>query len=896
MKGLTNHKLHLKCFSLFGYLVFTLLPLWASSSHGSGTTVTQVDPRPLPIPAGGTVLYVAPNGSGVTGCSITAPCSISLLSSSSLVTGTTVYLRGGFYYLTSTITPSSSGPIVYQAYPGEVPVITGAQPIGGWTKVTGSGSCAGGTVMSPYSCWKTTIPSGVVDFDFLIYVPAGSPPSYVTNVIARRTQSVNTPTGYMKNAYSSNMPTTNLTVEVNSSDIKPGLCTSFPCSPYNANDIKFYNFYNWNVDVLRIDGSMNINGSPPSISFAGTVGTPNGFAAFGRYLIVNSKEYFAVNGSSGAGVGTFYIDCGTIPGTPGSCVSQGTGGGSQHLIGNATIYYIAYPSETPSADLILAPQLAQIVSDVPTSSYSNSASNLTFHGLVFIGDNYVVPDSGYPSYQSEPNIPAALSFVDSLNVVVDSSTIAHTSGWGLEFTNDSYPGGFPNTSAGCEMPSMTLCDTTASSANNQLSNSALYDIGASGLRLGRIPPNGFADPCHSTPCDSLATNNTTVTNNIFDATGRMYPAGEDGCISINSSHHNTIKYNDCVDSYGGGINIGPGPQFMVAYVHDNNIEFNHFSKLGEGVISDFGCVYVANGGCTGDTAPGVSCGDTFQNNICHDITHALGDFTVSNGGTGIYLDHNSQNVMAKNNLVYRTSGALNFNNHGCLPVGSCTPGNVIQGNIFAHSYQGAIKRGPASGSYTGDAFLTFTFQNNIIYFDNTLANSSTSGPQWLNTPSSPPGAGTDSWTCTSGTGVGTVPCTQWFLFQNNDYWTPNSSNPLFYVTDSTGYPADGYTGDTGSPGYPVPWSQWRSCVPLSTSVKNHICEDSGSIFQDPLFVNPNYPFDQYQLQSGSPAPGVGFNQNNSFLPTYGAGRGNPAILPPTVGPGFPVQLLSPTQF
>jgi hypothetical protein len=390
-----------------------------------------------------------------------------------------------------------------------------------------------------------------------------------------------------------------------------------------------------------------------------------------------------------------------------------------------------------------------------------------------------------------------------------------------------------------------------------------------------------------------------VTNNVFTGTGRLYPAGEDGCVSINSSHDNTIANNDCSDGYGGGISIGPGPPFSIAYVHGNNVMLNNFHDLGKGVIADFGCVYVANGACSGDT--GATCGDLFQNNVCHDITHAL-DYTVSNGGTGIYLDHYTQNVTAANNLVYRTSGALVYVNHGCYTTCPGGAGNIVSGNVLAHTYQEAIKRGSNGPSYLGDSFLSFTFQNNIVYFDNVPSNPFSRGPQWLNPTyvTGPVSPGTDGWTCFNAV---TAPCNRFFFFQSNDYWSPVSSpylsTPVFYVTDSaTGYPTDGY--ETIPPpltqGYPVPFTQWQDCTLLSSSITDNICEDKFSIFSDPLFVNPDYPYDQYQLQVSSPAPSIGFNLGNDFLPTYSAGRNNPNIFPSAVAPGFPVQLLLPSQF
>ncbi len=406
---------------------------------------------------------------------------------------------------------------------------------------------------------------------------------------------------------------------------------------------------------------------------------PNG----GRYLIVNSWEYF----SSNLTAGTFYLDCSS------SCTSGVSG---------ATIYYIAQAGENPQSDLVLAPQTAQIVTDLPPTKGSTSGYGyLTVEGLTFVGDNYVTPTGGYTGFEGQPNITAALSFVDTSYVTVDSSVIAHTSGWGLEFTNDFYT--YPSNCTGD-------CNVGGTSIQNALTNSVLFDIGAPGLRLGRYPP----DQTNQMDTGNTALNATQFTlvqNNLFSGIGRMYPGGEDGCMMINSSHDNTIQYNECVDSYGGGIAIGPNVGVVNDFEYNNTVQYNLFHDLGRGVIADFGCVHFATLGGTANSTQG----ELFQNNICHDMISAPG-FYGSNNGHGIYIDNNSQYVTVKNNLVYRTSGALFFNNGGPNCNGGSGPcNNLVTNNILAYSYAGAIRRGAnAPSSDVGDPIPEFIFRHSMV--------------------------------------------------------------------------------------------------------------------------------------------------------------------------------------
>jgi hypothetical protein len=844
----------------------------SSFTGTSGYSVIQTFPV-APLYFSGTK-YAAPNGTG-SSCSFSTPCSAATAMANASA-GDVVLFRGGFYYFNAPpLAPnggSSSQPITYAAYPYETPVITGAQPLTGW-----SHSCSALTSLpTGTNCWSATIPTGSVDFDYLLYVPSGVPPSYIANAISRRSEAFSVQGGYLYNTGTSGCGT--MCVHVNDTDISQ-MCSGGVCTPHDALDIKFYNFNNWNVDVLRLS---SISHGVPSSELVFNNSPTFTFNTGGRYLIQNSREYFESNATPG----TFYIDCSPTSGSV-ACASYS---GFPTLPSGSVIYYLPESGEDPSKDSILAPQLSQIL--VANGASQSAYGYMTFEGLTFVGDNYVLPSTSLPSTQSEPNISAALSFIDTKNVVFDSSVIAHTSGWGLEFTNDPY-GNFPSScSSGCTV--------TESSTANYLTNSLLFDIGASAIRLGRFPPSNLDDTGNT---NALATSNTTITNNLFTSTGRMYASGEDGCILITSSHDNTIENNECSDSYGGGIALGAGPDFQVTYVHDNTIELNKFSFLGQGVISDFGCVYFATGACSiAEAIDGTfsSCTNTFSNNICHDITHATQDATVSNGGTGIYIDHNSQFVTASNNLVFRTTGALAFGNHGCItsshppnpnnpncvgntptyldPDSKFSSANVFSNNILAYSLQGPIKRGGGQPTANvGDSFRTFTFENNIVYFDQ-------AGPQWLS-------GGTGYWTCgpTVGGGFGT-PCTTFFRFETNDYWSPSLSTISFITTDLSENPLT------------PPWAfgtasgDWQSC-PDAGEDGTCLGASHNSIFQDPLFLGPGpgYPFDNYGVSNSSPAITIGFSKT-AFHSTYGAGRTNPKLSAQPTAPGFPTQLISPSAF
>ncbi len=96
-------------------------------------------------------LYVSTTGGGSDPCSLAQPCSLAhgqTVAQGLIATGLTealnIYLHGGTYTLATGLTfgaadsGTSNYPVTWQAYPGEVPVISGGQAIAGWVPDTGS--------------------------------------------------------------------------------------------------------------------------------------------------------------------------------------------------------------------------------------------------------------------------------------------------------------------------------------------------------------------------------------------------------------------------------------------------------------------------------------------------------------------------------------------------------------------------------------------------------------------------------------------------------------------------------------------------------------------------------------------------------------------------------------
>ena len=513
----------------------------------------------------------------------------------------------------------------------------------------------------------------------------------------------------------------------------------------------------------------------------------NGFISGHRYLLENVKEALSLPGQ-------WYLDrCTNAP----ACTSS---------TGTWTLTYLAQTGETPSKDQVIVPQQTQLV-------VASDLENVTFRGITFAHDNWLPASTGLGDNQGIPDVTAALSFAESNNVVLDNCVIAHTGGWGVEFIG---------------------AGAVTSTPSNQVINSALYDLGAGGIRIG-------AWPKQAKDTDASVTQQMLVENNLITAGGRTQPTGIGTGIWLGNAHHNTITHNEVSDFYSGAIGVGFtfGIVNGIGLAHDNVISYNRVYKLGQGVTSDMGGIYLATSATTGNQV---------LNNVVHDVVHDWQD-ADGYGGHGIYFDQGTSNVTARNNLVYRTSSASVFNNLPDHSSNAYPQNNLIDNNIFAFGTPHLIQRG-------GDNPSSFSFTHNIAYFNPAVSQGG-------------------HWSCYDVGGTGNpVPCNTRFFFDNNVYWNASGKSLIFQTTTLTGA-QNRYA-----------FSDWQG-----------LGEDTHSLNSDPEFTSPGYPADDYSLLTGSPALKIGFVPFDSNQ----AGRTNMQFqsfssVPSSMAPAFPLQVMSPSSF
>jgi len=248
--------------------------------------------------------------------------------------------------------------------------------------------------------------------------------------------------------------------------------------------------------------------------------------------------------------------------------------------------------------------------------------------------------------------------------------------------------------------------------------------------------------------------------------GILYPSAVGAIIGRSSG--NQVIHNHIHDLYYTGISVGWNWGYEEGDAYGNIIEWNHIHDLGKGRLSDMGGIYTL----------GPQPGTRLRFNHIHHVT------ARSYGGWAIYPDEGSSDILIENNLCYRTQCAP-FRPHYCRE-------NLVRNNIFALGKEAQLGLG------RGEHHVSFTFERNIVYFDEGVLIR--------------PGHGVKEWS------------PDVVVFRSNLYW------------DASGRKLD-FAGST--------FGQWQ---------KKGM--DRGSIVADPKFVNAGAH--DFRLKRNSPAFELGF--------------------------------------
>ncbi len=315
-----------------------------------------------------------------------------------------------------------------------------------------------------------------------------------------------------------------------------------------------------------------------------------------------------------------------------------------------TLTYLPLPGENPATAVVVAPVIDELVRIKGDAAAGLPVQHVQLEGLTFAHTNWVCPPGGNSFPQAEANLTAAVVATGAQHWRLADCTFAHLGTYGIDLGE------------GCR--------------DNVIERCTVSDIGAGGIKIGT----------QGIPADEKAWSGwTTVRDCTFSHGGRLHPAGIG--VWIAHSPSNVIEHNDIYDFYYTGISVGWSWGYGRSLSHDNLIADNHVWQIGQAVLSDMGGIYTL----------GLSPGSVIEHNCFHDID------AYSYGGWGIYFDEGTSDIVARNNLVYRTKTGGFHQHYG--------RNNLFENNIVAYARVGQLQR------TRDEQHQQFTLRHNIVLWD-----------------------------------------------------------------------------------------------------------------------------------------------------------------------------------
>lgn len=328
--------------------------------------------------------------------------------------------------------------------------------------------------------------------------------------------------------------------------------------------------------------------------------------------------------------------------------------GEWFLARDGKLYYKPLPGEDPASMEFTAPvnsRFLQIQGDPVGNSF---VEHIHFRGLAFNHGQRLTPANGYGPAQAAARIEDAAMILDGArNMLFYDCEIAQVGTHGLWFRR------------GCSHIRVERC--------------LIRDLSAGGVRIGEITiQNNVAERTH----------HITLDNNIIQSGGRFFSDAAGVC--IHHSYDNNITHNDISDFYYTGVSVGWTWGFRNSIAHRNTISYNRLHHLGQHRQSDLAGVY----------SLGISDGTVVSHNVIHNV------YCWGYGGSGLYTDEGSSNMLFENNLVYNVTDGGFHQHFGRY--------NIVRNNILAFSEREQVKG--TNQEKAGD-HLSFTLERNIVYFD-----------------------------------------------------------------------------------------------------------------------------------------------------------------------------------
>jgi len=261
--------------------------------------------------------------------------------------------------------------VVYAAYPGEAPTLSGGTRVTGWKR-------------AGENRWAVTLPEVAQGKWYFCQLYVGGERRYRPRLPKQ---------GYYFIAGDVPATPTNADKGFDRFRFNPD---EIHADWHNRADVEVLPFHIWTMSRLRI---ADVDEAAHVVTFTGpTIGKEayTSLARGNRYLVENVGEALTEPGE-------WYLD-------------RKTG----------VLTYLAKRGEDPNREEVVAPRLEWLAS-------LDGASNITFRGVTFAHSAWNIPPEGNSFWQAEVNLPAAIRVTNGQRVVFEKCAVRNTGTWAVEF-------------------------------------------------------------------------------------------------------------------------------------------------------------------------------------------------------------------------------------------------------------------------------------------------------------------------------------------------------------------------------------------------------------------------------------------------------------------------------